>query len=131
MGEPVNVLDLARRMIELNGYAVDRDISIEITGARPGEQLSESVHGDGEEILKTAWPSILALRPISLDPATVEHVLDDLGAIVASEDDRRARERLLEATAVARRDAKKPGRHRDESPSAPGDVSRRPTRLSS
>jgi FlaA1/EpsC-like NDP-sugar epimerase len=131
MGEPVNVLDLARRMIELNGYAVDDDIRIEITGARPGEQLSESVHGEGEEILKTAWPSILALRPISLDPATVEHVLDDLGAIVASEDDRRAKERLLEATAFARRDAGKPGRDRDESPSAPGDVSRRPSRLSS
>jgi FlaA1/EpsC-like NDP-sugar epimerase len=109
MGEPVNVLDLARRMIELNGYAVDDDIRIEITGVRPGEQLRESVHGAGEEVLETPWPSILALRPISLDPAIVERVLDDLGGIVASDDDQGARERLLEATAVARRDAWQPG----------------------
>jgi FlaA1/EpsC-like NDP-sugar epimerase len=102
MGEPVNVLDLARRMIELNGYTVDDDIRIEITGARPGEQLSESVHGEGEDILETGLPSILALRPISLDPATVERDLDELGGIVASDDDRRAKERLLEATSVAR-----------------------------
>jgi FlaA1/EpsC-like NDP-sugar epimerase len=130
MGEPVNVLSLARRMIELNGYITDKDIRIEITGARPGEQLSESVHGGGEEILKTAWPSILALRPIRLDPETVERDLDDLGGIVAGDDDRRAKERLLEATSVARRDAG----HRDraDDPSKPGPrVSRSTSPLSS
>jgi FlaA1/EpsC-like NDP-sugar epimerase len=131
MGEAVNVLDLARRMIELNGYAVDEDIRIKITGARPGERLSESVHGDGEDVVKTAWPSILALRPISQDPATVERDLDDLSGIVANDDDERAKERLLEATAVARRDAWHPGRG-DDSASAPGRrVSRRPSSLSS
>jgi FlaA1/EpsC-like NDP-sugar epimerase len=130
MGEPVNVLDLARRMIELNGYTVDDDIRIDITGRRPGEQLSESVHGGGEEILKTAWPSILALRPISLDPETVEGDLDDLGGIVAGDDDRRAKERLLEATSVARRDAWHPDRPDD--PSKPGPrVSRSTSPLSS
>jgi len=132
MGEPVNVLDLAHRMIELNGYAVDRDIRVEITGARPGEQLSESVHGDGEDVLKTAWPSILALRPIGLEPAVVERCLGDLSAIVAMDDDERAKERLLEATALARRDAWHPVRGGDGSPSELGrPVSSRPSRLSS
>jgi FlaA1/EpsC-like NDP-sugar epimerase len=102
MGEPVNVLDLARRMIELNGYEVGQDITIEITGVRPGEQLSESVHGQGEEIADTAWPSILALRPITLDPETVEYVLDDLSRFVAGEDDAGARAKLLDAAATAR-----------------------------
>jgi FlaA1/EpsC-like NDP-sugar epimerase len=130
MGEPVNVLSLARRMIELNGYVVDKDIRIEITGARPGERLSESVRGGGEEILKTAWPSILALRPIRLDPATVERDLDDLGGIVTGDDDRRAKERLLEATSVARRDAGRPDGGHD--PSKPGPrVSRSTSPLSS
>jgi FlaA1/EpsC-like NDP-sugar epimerase len=132
MGEPVNVLDLARRMIELNGYAVDDDIRVEITGVRPGEQLSESVHGAGEDVLETAWPSILALRPISLDPATVERVLDDLSGIVAGDDDHRARERLLEVTAVARRDAWQPDRERSGAqPSHGGRVSPRTSPLSS
>lgn len=105
MGEPVNMLDLARRMIELNGYTVDDDIRIEITGARPGEQLSESVHGDGEDVVKTAWPSILALRPISLDSGTIDRALDDLSQCVAGDDEGTARERLLEAASAGRHDA--------------------------
>ena len=107
MGEPVNMLDLARRMIELNGYTVDDDIRIEITGARPGEQLSESVHGDGEDVVKTAWPSILALRPISLDPGTIDRALDDLSQCVAGDDGGTAREQLLEAASAGRHDARR------------------------
>jgi FlaA1/EpsC-like NDP-sugar epimerase len=124
MGEPVNVLDLARRMIELNGYEVGRDIDIEITGARPGERLTESVHGDGEEILKTAWPSILALRPISLEPAMVGEVLDDLSGTLATDDDRATKQRLLDAAAVARRAAASTSGSADR-------FSRRPSPLSS
>jgi FlaA1/EpsC-like NDP-sugar epimerase len=132
MGEPVNVLDLAHRMIELNGYEVGRDIAVEITGARPGEQLTESVYGDGEEILTTPWPSILALRPINLEPATVESVLDDLSALLASDDDKAARERLLEAAAVARRTAQSSDRDRGApSSDARPQLSRRPSPLSS
>lgn len=53
MGEPVKIIDLARRMIELSGFSVrDRgnpegDIEIEITGLRPGEKLYEELLIDG------------------------------------------------------------------------------------
>jgi FlaA1/EpsC-like NDP-sugar epimerase len=49
MGQPVKIIDLARRMIELSGLAVkddqnpDGDIEIEITGLRPGEKLYEEL----------------------------------------------------------------------------------------
>lgn len=49
MGNPVKIMDLARRMIELSGLAVkdeqspDGDIEIEITGLRPGEKLYEEL----------------------------------------------------------------------------------------
>ncbi len=43
MGEPVKIDTLARRMIELSGLVVDRDIKIEYTGLRPGEKLYEEV----------------------------------------------------------------------------------------
>lgn len=49
MGEPVRVMDLARRMIELTGLTVrdennlNGDIDIEVTGLRPGEKLFEEL----------------------------------------------------------------------------------------
>lgn len=49
MGQPVKIIDLARRMIDLSGLAVkdeqnpDGDIEIEITGLRPGEKLYEEL----------------------------------------------------------------------------------------
>ena len=41
MGEPVKIADLAKRMIELSGLQVDKDIEIKYTGLRPGEKLYE------------------------------------------------------------------------------------------
>ena len=49
MGEPVKIIDLARRMVELSGLAIkdeanpDGDIEILITGLRPGEKLYEEL----------------------------------------------------------------------------------------
>lgn len=49
MGDPVRIMDLARRMIELSGLTVrddenpEGDIAIEITGLRPGEKLYEEL----------------------------------------------------------------------------------------
>jgi FlaA1/EpsC-like NDP-sugar epimerase len=41
MGEPVKVMDLARRMIRLAGLVPGRDIEVSVTGIRPGEKLHE------------------------------------------------------------------------------------------
>ncbi len=49
MGQPVKIMDLARRMVELSGLMVkdeqnpDGDIEIEVTGLRPGEKLYEEL----------------------------------------------------------------------------------------
>jgi len=49
MGQPVKIVDLASRMIELSGLTVkneqnpDGDIEIKITGLRPGEKLYEEL----------------------------------------------------------------------------------------
>lgn len=49
MGEPVRILDLAKRMIRLAGYDLrdkkhpDGDIEIQFTGLRPGEKLYEEL----------------------------------------------------------------------------------------
>ncbi|NTW83808.1 MAG: polysaccharide biosynthesis protein [Chlorobiaceae bacterium] len=63
MGNPVKIIDLARRMIELSGLSVrdennpDGDIEISVTGLRPGEKLYEELLiGDNPEA--TANPRI-------------------------------------------------------------------------
>jgi FlaA1/EpsC-like NDP-sugar epimerase len=49
MGEPVRILDLARRMIRLKGYTIrdaehpEGDIEIQFTGLKPGEKLHEEL----------------------------------------------------------------------------------------
>jgi FlaA1/EpsC-like NDP-sugar epimerase len=43
MGEPVSIMSLARQMIELSGLEPERDIAIDVIGARPGEKLHEEL----------------------------------------------------------------------------------------
>lgn len=54
MGEPVKIVDLATRMIELAGYRPDEDIKIEFTGLRPGEKLYEELLSTEENTLPTS-----------------------------------------------------------------------------
>ena len=67
MGDPVRILDLARRMVHLSGLAVrdaqcpDGDIEIRITGLRPGEKLYEELLIGGD-VEKTRHPRILRLQ---------------------------------------------------------------------
>jgi FlaA1/EpsC-like NDP-sugar epimerase len=97
MGQPVNILTLAERMIRLCGYEVD-DIGIEFTGARPGESLVEELHGAGELVEPTAHPAIVAVLPVSLTPGTLDDALRELADFVALGDDEGARDRLRSLT---------------------------------
>lgn len=53
MGNPVKILDVAKKMIELNGYRVGVDIDIVFTGIRPGEKLHEDLTYDQNKVVKT------------------------------------------------------------------------------
>lgn len=58
MGEPVKIIDLARRMIELSGMKVGKDIEIEYTGLRPGEKLFEELLSNNENTQSTLHKKI-------------------------------------------------------------------------
>lgn len=58
MGEPVKIVDLARRMIELSGMKVGKDIEIEYTGLRPGEKLYEELLSNNENTKETLHKKI-------------------------------------------------------------------------
>ena len=67
MGEPVKIIDLARRMIELQGLVPDRDIEIRITGLRPGEKLTE-VLVDVNEAAKPKASGVIEAAPLTPCP---------------------------------------------------------------
>ena len=58
MGEPVKIADLARRMIELSGLQVNKDIEIKYTGLRPGEKLYEELLSKKENTKETPHEKI-------------------------------------------------------------------------
>ena len=67
MGQPVRIIELARRMVELSGHAVrdeanpDGEVEIQITGLRPGEKLYEELL-IGDDPSPTAHPRIMKAR---------------------------------------------------------------------
>jgi len=65
MGEPVKILDLAKRMIKLSGYTPDLDIKISFIGLRPGEKLYEELLSDNATTVPTHHEKIM----ISKDPS--------------------------------------------------------------
>jgi FlaA1/EpsC-like NDP-sugar epimerase len=91
MGKPVRIADLARQMIRLSGYEVDKDIMLQFTGLRPGEKLYEELLNESESVLPTHHPKIKiallqTLSPLLLYPAIyrLEQLLtigDDAGLV--------------------------------------------------
>jgi FlaA1/EpsC-like NDP-sugar epimerase len=86
MGDLVKVVDLASDMIVLSGLRVGEDISIQFTGARPGEKLYEELMLDDEAAAETQHPKIRVAR---IAPRTHEQtttLLERLGASLRAHD---------------------------------------------
>lgn len=59
MGKSVKIVDLAKKMIRLSGLELDKDITIEYTGLRPGEKLYEELLAEEENTKPTHHKKIL------------------------------------------------------------------------
>ena len=83
MGQPVRIVDLARRMVELSGLSVrddnnpEGDIEISITGLRPGEKLYEELL-IGENPIPTQHPRIMKAQEHFLPWAQLQQSLGAL-----------------------------------------------------
>lgn len=67
MGEPVRILDLAKRMIEAAGLTPGKDIEIKFSGLRPGEKLFEEVFLETDKLVATGADGVLLASPAMID----------------------------------------------------------------
>lgn len=74
MGEPIKIVDLAKKMIELSGK---KDIKIEFSGLRPGEKLYEELLID-ESDAKTEYESITVATPTEYNIETLNNDIEEL-----------------------------------------------------
>jgi FlaA1/EpsC-like NDP-sugar epimerase len=86
MGEPVRIVDLAETMIRLSGFEPERDIAIEIVGARPGEKLREELFNPYERPQPTPVQKILRAGRDPVDASWVERTFDELNLLVLEDD---------------------------------------------
>ncbi|MDB5457899.1 MAG: polysaccharide biosynthesis protein CapD [Caulobacter sp.] len=96
MGEPVKIIDLARRMIELQGLIPDRDIEIRVTGLRPGEKITEALV-DVNEVTRVKAPGVIEAAPATPPPPIEAIDLARLEAAALSGDEVGVRAQLFAA----------------------------------
>jgi FlaA1/EpsC-like NDP-sugar epimerase len=84
MGEPVKILHLARRLIELSGFVPEKDIHIEFIGLRPGEKEFEELMTEDEDVVETSYDKIWVLAKNSDINETIE--LDRIEQLIAEKD---------------------------------------------
>ncbi len=96
MGQPVNILDLAQRLIRLAGRVPGRDVEIVLTGARPGEKTVEEVVDRTEELLPSSHPDIRISRAPRPRPAELRGAVRELEALALAGDGPQLADRLKE-----------------------------------
>lgn len=93
MGEPVKILDLAKKMIRLSGHVPGEDIKIEFTGLRPGEKLYEELLIDEDNLVETENERIFVARMGEID---VDEIGRKINGLIekAYEEDKDIREEI-------------------------------------
>ncbi|HTF80310.1 MAG TPA: UDP-N-acetylglucosamine 4,6-dehydratase family protein, partial [Cytophagales bacterium] len=71
MGKSVKIVDLAKKMVQLSGLTLGKDIQLIFTGLRPGEKLYEELLNNKENTLPTHHPKIMKAK-------VAEYVFDDI-----------------------------------------------------
>ncbi len=99
MGDPVKIIDLARKMVELSGLTLrdhehpEGDIEIRVTGLRPGEKLYEELL-IGNHSSPSANPRIFKAKEHFIPWSELQTELDHLTEAIHSNDIKRIKKIL-------------------------------------
>ena len=102
MGEPVKIVDLARRLIHFSGLTVidatnpDGDIEIVYSGLRPGEKLYEELL-IGENVVPTKHELIMSANEDCLPWEDLQRYIDQFQQAIDSHDVETSRALLVES----------------------------------
>jgi FlaA1/EpsC-like NDP-sugar epimerase len=86
LGEPVRILDLARRMIEEAGSAVNQGIPIRFTGLRPGDKMTEHLASSSEFMESTDDPRLSNVKSTEMHPERFDALMTNLASAVERRD---------------------------------------------
>ncbi|MCX6311812.1 MAG: nucleoside-diphosphate sugar epimerase/dehydratase [Bacteroidetes bacterium] len=86
MGKSVKIIDLAKKMIQLSGLTIGRDIEIVTTGLRPGEKLYEELLNDTENTIPTHHEKIMIAKVPIYNFKEVTKQMDELISLFNSQD---------------------------------------------
>ena len=99
MGEPIRIVDLAKRMIHLSGLQVKDEnnpageIAISFTGLRPGEKLYEELL-IGDNVSETSHPRIMRAEEAVIPWVELEKMLESLEKATNEDDFEQVRDVL-------------------------------------
>jgi FlaA1/EpsC-like NDP-sugar epimerase len=88
MGKSVKIVDLAKKMIQLSGLTLGKDIQITYTGLRPGEKLYEELLNDKENTIPTHHPQIMIAHVSEYDSSKVGSDIDTLCGLFRAQDNK-------------------------------------------
>lgn len=119
MGEPIKILDLAKRMIHLSGLTHKNesnpkgDIEIQFTGLRLGEKLYEELL-IGDNTLPTTHARIMRAAEHALTWSELEPLLFELEAAIRAEDGNMIRALLKKAVPEFNPQSENDGLHNEQ-----------------
>jgi FlaA1/EpsC-like NDP-sugar epimerase len=88
MGQEINMLELAERMIRLRGLRPGDDIEVIFTGTRPGEKLREELVADFEKMESTEHPKVMRLSASAdITESEIRRLIDEVESVLWQDQD--------------------------------------------
>jgi FlaA1/EpsC-like NDP-sugar epimerase len=86
MGKSVKITDLAKKMVQLSGLELGKDIQLVFTGLRPGEKLYEELLNNEENTIPTHHEKIMVAKVKEYDFDEVKQNVDELVSLFNAQD---------------------------------------------